>query len=327
MVKPKDYKDDEFRHVLYKGNKKELVEIPFHEVEKINLNNKGKSVPFGNKNVVNLNRYMLRYWTPIIGSNAVLLYLHLWEFCIDEGVDMCYAKTEYLAEKMKLSKPTILSALQALEDNNFIFRIRRFNLLGSKKETSPLIILRETIPLLSREQYHTLPKSIQEMHDKYMEKFAKEETMDMFSYDSVNTYKRLHYVGDKIVSKKARAKLDAVLANDEQEDYLMDILPDELKSTLTPHDILKEKLLEGGFSTASAFGFFDGAIMIYNEKIKTIEMLMIHSAQIAFTSESINVNTDKRLLKCIELIYGEIEVSEIVMYSIKNYIIKIMKSK
>jgi hypothetical protein len=59
----------------------------------MNHNKNGESIPYSRNNVVNLEGYLLWYWSPIIGGEAIILFLHLWEYCNqDEGVDICYPK-------------------------------------------------------------------------------------------------------------------------------------------------------------------------------------------------------------------------------------------
>ncbi|MEC1158711.1 helix-turn-helix domain-containing protein [Cytobacillus horneckiae] len=325
-MKPHNYKDDEFIHLVYKGSKKdEMIEIPFRDIESMDLNKRGTPIPYTMSNVVNLERYMLLYWSPIIGSDSIILFLHLWEYCDRKsGVDICYPKINELALRMGKTAPTIRNILKKLEENNFIITIHRLNRLHNNKETSPIYKLRQTIPLISKEQYLKLPESLQKRHDDYMERFATGTDLEWFTYDSNETIESLKANGDKIISSKSREEIKAVLKREQEEEFIMANLGDDIKNTLIPNKEFLELLMDYNFSKASAEIYFQNSIVLYDSSIFTVHIITQSSSQKEFLENGLNEYQQSNLRKALDKIYEE-SIYDIKYFTAEQYIMKILK--
>jgi hypothetical protein len=344
-MRPNGYKEEEFIHFVRKlGDsnnieikkndgtsyllpQKDMFEIPFQEIEKAELNNRGKSISFSRNNVVNLERYMLWYWSPIIGGNAIILFLHLWEYCnTDDGVDICYPKLSELAMKMGIKdKRTIVNLLNKLQENNFLVWAYRLNKLNNNKEDSPIFKLRQTVPLLSVEQYNELPQKLQKKHDQYMEKFGKGSSLERFTYDSTETIDELMTKSDRLITSKSRKEIEAVLNKQDEEEYIFSSLPDNLKGTLIKQNEFHEQLLNTGMSKPSTETFFNNTMLVYDKSIYTVYMIVRNDTHKSFIENDLNERARKILQECLENFYGA--VHDIKVYTAKNYIIKILKGK
>jgi DNA-binding transcriptional ArsR family regulator len=341
-MKPNGYKEEEFIHFIRQNTgeyvevksvkdstrkhpKYEMYEIPFASINTMQLDKYGENIPFTRNNVVNLERYILRYWQPLIGSNAVMLLLNLWEYCNrDEGVDICYPKTSELAELMGVSKPTITNTLKVLEENNFIIIIHRLNKLANNKETSPIFKLRQTVPLLSKEQVRKLPPLLQKKHDEYIEKFGRGETeIQYFSHLPSETKGELLSVGDKLVSKKTRIHIESILESEQDAEYLLTILPNELRETMRKESF-QEALEKVGISKPVIDVFFENVISICNHDSYTVDIIVRTSGHRDVLKKGVNERHTELVSKAVNELYGE-GLFFINYYTVKDYIFKILK--
>lgn len=340
-MKPNSYKDEEFIHFVRqktgefkevkakldstrKHPKYDLFEIPFSDIERIQLNRRGENIPYTRNNVVNLERYILRYWQPIMGSDAVMLLLNLWEYCNrDEGIDICYPKVSDLAEMMGRSVPSITKNLKILEENNFLLVIHRLNRKANNKETSPCFKLRETVPLISREQYLTLPPSLREKHDEYIEKYGRGEIqMEYFTHSSDDTVGELMSRADKLVSKKARQQIEDIIQSEQEAEFLITKLPDELKETMKRESL--HKILEGaGFSKPMRELVLGDAISIYHKQTGEVDIIVRKEDNKQLLEDGINESFSEKLQKAMTTAYGH--VLHINYYTVKRYIYRVMK--
>lgn len=339
-MKPTEYKEGEFIHFIRektgevcevnskndsrrKHPKHDMYEIYFDEIESINLDSKGVNIPFARKNVINIERYMFKYWQPIIGSDAIMLYLNLWEYCDERnGVNMCYPKMSELAQKMGRSVPNIRKNLTILEENNFTIVIHRLNKLANNGETSPLFILRETVPLLSREQYKQLPPILQKKHDEYMERFAKGAELELFQSNSRRTIEELIQGGDKIISKKTREEINEIIQKQQDTEYLFANLSEEQQLNLR-NESLHNAITEAGTSAPTFSMFYDKSLSLYDNG--TVHMIVKDKATRDFLESSNHINESQRQIiqRALESLYGHVDKIE--LYVIEEYIVKVLK--
>ncbi|WP_025731393.1 helix-turn-helix domain-containing protein [Heyndrickxia ginsengihumi] len=330
-MKPKDYKEEEFIHFIRKSkedkSKTEMYEIPFSEIEGVDLNRRGVSIPYTRNNVINLERYLLWYWSPIIGGNAIILYLHLWEYCNqDEKVDICYPKLSELAMKMGVRDTrTIVSLLNKLQDNNFLVWAYRLNKENNNREDSPVFKLRETIPLLSKEQYEKLPMKLKKKHDQYMEKFASNTMMERFTYDSRDTIDDLMKKSDIIITKKSRKEIDEVLKKQDEEAFILENLPDSLKGTLKSSDEIYEGLQKAGFSKPASEIYYPNLLSVYDSNTLTAYLITRTEEHKRFLEEEQTEGQLEKLQVCLDNFYNS--VFEIKYVTAKQFIIKTLKGK
>ncbi|MFE4029308.1 hypothetical protein ACFX4N_24460 [Priestia sp. YIM B13551] len=331
----KEYKEDEFIHFLREDNGEMMEikisngkgvrkmhdkrEIPFSDIVLTNLNKQGESIPFANNGVINVNRYMFTFWTNVIGPECVHLYYLLNEYCNDE-TDICFPKESELAQRIGISSPTTLrKKLRLLQENNFILIINRLNKLANNKETSPIYKIRQTIPMLSKEQYNQLPKYLKEKHDDFMQKYGRDLEMDYFLHDSKETIGELLSNSEKIISKKNRAAIDKLIENSEQSDYIL--------NTLTPYEKMScnqfHKLLQDQWSKPSYEMIFNDSICIYNEDIGGVDLILNEAAK-DIVKETAHY-TDRLISICSSIFDEEIEI--INYYNFKEYMIKLERAK
>ncbi len=330
--KDKVYKEDEFIHFMRKytgetrkikgkNNSKrtykefDMVEISFNDIVDMNLNGKGVSVPYSNENVINISRYMFYYWLPIIGSDAINLFILLNEYC-DKDTDICYPKVGELADRLGRSKPTLNKALDKLEENNFVVVINRLNKVADNRETSPIYKIRKTVPLLSIDQYKKLPPILKEKHDEFMKKYGGSTKMDYFNYDADETMEELISNGDKIVSKKSREKINQILEEEKEAEYILASLSETEKLYReTFHNAIQMRRL---WSKPSFENFFGNSICILDEETNIISLILNEVGKLYLEG---NYNAYRRLADLFDEIY-ETEIAGIDYYTFTEYIEK-----
>jgi hypothetical protein len=327
----KEYKEDEYIHFVReftgvtreiddkksKSGKRrykeyDMREIPFDDIISLNLNKSGESIPFSNNGVINVNRYLFWFWTPIIGSDCISLYILLSEYCNDE-TDICYPKESELADRLGLSKRTIQRKIPILEENNFLLVINRLNRLANNKETSPIYKMRQTIPLLSREQYHQLPDYLKKKHDKFMDRYGRDSHMEAFLYDSGNTISGLLSNSERVVTKREREQIDNILKNSQQSEYIVARLSSERKVFQESfYEVVLANWSKPVFDTA-----FDKSIVVVNEEELYADLILTEVGK--EMCESIP-SYKKRLLEVTSELYGD-NVEDMNFYTFKEYII------
>lgn len=339
MVRPTGYDVEGYIHfVEMKSGKTQLIgkenvrqmatkdkyELTFDCIESLNLNKVGNEINYTG-NVINLERYMLYYWKPIIGSDCILLYLHLWEYCRrEDGVDMIFVKMTELMERFQVSRPTLLAKLKKLEEHNFLLVVHRLNKRNNNKEDSPLIKLRMTIPLLTKEQYYTLTPYLQKRHDDYMKKFASDLQMEAFGKNGADTIEDIiSNNGDRIISKKVRQEIKTVLKNEEEEEYITSNLPSHMKETLMDAKSFQEALINQGFSKPSAEMFFAGTMVAYDSTKNEVHIIHREKVQREFLEENLNSHRKDDLVKTLIELYES--VYEVKHFTAEQYIVTILK--
>lgn len=329
--KKNEYKHDEFIHFVRqkngeiklidakKGSKRkykgyDMIEIPFEEIVELNLNDRGTPAPYTNRNVISVSRYLFWYWMPIIGSDAVNLYILLTEYCDDE-TDICYPSISELAQRMGRSVPTINKNLDKLEENNFILVINRLNKKSNNRETTPIFKIRHSIPLLSKEQYKMLPEYLQKKHDKFMEKYCKNINMDYFNYNSEGTLEELLEHGKEFISKKHREKSKKALEEGKAVGYILTKLSDsQIMKIKELHDLLQKQWSKPTFDTA----LFD-SISIYDEDNRTVYFILNSFGKAIMEESPLSY---ERLLPLFRILYGD-GVLNIQFYTFDEYLYKL----
>jgi transcriptional regulator with XRE-family HTH domain len=325
-----EYKQDEFIHFVREHNGKtkdidtakgkrvykeyDMREIPFRDIVNMNLNKSGESIPFASNGVINVNRYFFTYWTPILGSDACSLYTLLTEYCNDD-TDICFPKEKELAERLGLSKPTVSKKLQLLQDNNFIVVVNRLNKLANNKETSPIYKIRQTIPLLSKEQYKTLPEYLKVKHDKFMDKYGKDTEMTYFKHDFKDTKEGLLFNSEKLISKKQREFIQKVIDDANESNYIL-VRLSNLQKMLSEsfHQKLQEKWFKPSYET-----FFTDSICIYNEDTVSVDLILKDVGKEIVPTYP---KYEEQLIEIFKELYNE-PVLTINYYTFKEYIFKL----
>lgn len=295
--KDKIYKSDEFIHFvrIHDGSNREIlgklgvtsvhsnydtVEIPFNDFIKINMNTKGESVPYSNRNVINISRYMFWYWMPIIGSDPICLYILLTEYCNDE-TDICFPKIKDLAQRLDRSLPTVRKCLAILEENNFIIVINRLNKLKSRRETSPIFKVRQTTPLISSEQYNELPAKLKEKHDEFIANNMSIEVPEQ-KHNHKDTVKALIDSGEVLITKRRQERILASLETERATDKVYQTLSDkQIAFNEKIHEILQSD--DSEITKPSYDSLFLDSIFIQEEYSKFIIVSSIGTSEILKT--------------------------------------------
>lgn len=343
---PKDrprYKYEEYTHFIYentdetrvvkgKNNSerqqtvKTQIEIPFENIKKLNLNNRGENVPEDVRSVINVSRYMLYYWGALMGHGSVVLFLHLREYT-DEYTDICYPKISELCQKMNVSRPTLNNYIKALEEHNFIVVVHRLNNFNENKQTSPLFKLRRTVPMLSIEQVEALPKALRKKHDEFLERYGNECNLQFVPYEFNQTLGELTIGGEKMLTKRIRDKIERIVQEEKHKEYLMfKLLNDEFKPKLVIGESeFNEILEEKGFSKPSREAYFPNTILVldYNKRVNIV--VGNEECCKALIEDQYTSQIRERLGKALEEHFkalGE-EFDNIRYFSTRNYIYEI----
>ncbi|MFD1609832.1 DnaA N-terminal domain-containing protein [Oceanobacillus luteolus] len=152
-------------------NRKPILEkqkLSFEDVKALNLDNYGQDVRTAAEDFTLIHNYLLDFWGAVMGSEAVMIYIHLKRYCYG-GKDFCFPNMETIRRKMKKgSKATIIKYMDILEEHGFIAKINRIDKKRNNGFASPFFKVRRYIPLLSQDLIEQLPKEIQEEHDKFL---------------------------------------------------------------------------------------------------------------------------------------------------------------
>lgn len=249
----------------------EITEVAFRDFLKIKLNTKGESVPFNSKNVINVSRYLFWYWTPLIGSDAVATYILLNEYC-SETTDFCYPKMTELAGRLNRTAPTVKKAIKILEENNFIIMVNRLMKKQNRRETSPVFRVRQTVPLLSKEQYELLPDKLKEKHDEFMENNISLE-VSQHNYNHDKTVTELLSSGSVLITKRKEERMMRALMLSQKNETVCEMLTkQELLFNDTVHELMKSDESELTKPSYDSF-FFDSVFRRNFGKYNQVEVI------------------------------------------------------
>jgi len=173
----KEYNHEEYIHFreIYDDNGKAIrIDFPFEDIASINLEKVSKQAP--EMGFVPVANYTLKYWSSIIGCEAIMMLSLLKMNSSPNGEYTCVSVTE-LSLTVGKSVNTVKKYLRALEEHGFIAMFRRFHIYENNRETSPYIKIRLTVPMLTEEQVLSLPKFLQEEHRMYLEQMKAEGLM------------------------------------------------------------------------------------------------------------------------------------------------------
>lgn len=156
--------------------------ISFDDVLQIDLDNVGVNIRTNANDYILTDKYLTTYWLPLLGANAVMAYQILLGYCIAQDY-VWHELSDYQAQ-LGVSRPTLNKALDILEEHAFILRVWRKNNTNENSKTSPLIKVRQYVPLLSEELVEQLPKKLKESHAEYVKKKTKVTTAQERDYAS-----------------------------------------------------------------------------------------------------------------------------------------------
>lgn len=298
---------------------KQSRNIKFDEIDNLDLEKRGEQVPFTHKHVVNTPLYMLYYWSPIIGDRACWLYLELLTYCREDR-DFLWDKLDEIGNKCKISRPTLNKHLDILEENNFIIKIHRLNKLDNHRQTSPIIKVRQTIPLLSIEQYAQLDKRNQKHHDDFMSKYGKSVIMKDRQYDHQKTINEIAKDSEVRVTNRMKKKLDKILREDNAINYISKLLSEKhILITKEFHRLISDC---NHFSKASYETWLEGSFIVFEEDYGIVDVVLNDFGRETFSDSKDRY--DKKLSPTIEKVLElDSDSFTIRYYSFEQYMLKL----
>lgn len=313
----KEYKADEFEYFVEeptgeyettgaKGGstrKRPIMKkimISFDKIDGLDLEKRGEQVPFSHKHVVNTPLYLLYYWSPIIGDRACWLYLQMLSYCREER-DFLWDKLEELEYRTKMTRPTLNKHLDILEQYNFCKQIHRLNKKNNNKQTSPLIKVRQTIPLISRAEYEQLSEKSQKKHDEFMDKYGKHSNMEELTYDSKETVKELVEDGEVRKTQKMKKKINKIMVEEKALAYIATKLEysDDLRQD-SFHQLVANN--QNYFSKPMYDSHMRDTFLFYDRKYDVIDVVTSETAIMFFDVNKEHYNS--KFEKVVEELYG-----------------------
>lgn len=339
----KEYKAEEFEYFVYqetgryemqKGKDNiirrqpilEKVVINFEDIEQLDLENRGERVPFTHKHVINTPLYLMYYWSPIIGDRACFLYLQLLTYCREDR-DFLWDKLKEIAVRNKISSHnTLTKYLDVLEKHNFIVIVHRLNKKDNNRQTSPIIKVRQSIPLLSKELYEQLPERLKQWHDDFMDRYGKSTKMPEETYKSKETVNELIDNGQVLLTSKTRQRIQELIAEENAIDYIKSKLQfsNNLKTTE-----LHELLASHSILTKPAYDtFFSDSLVYYDDELNCIDFIVKPIGQTLLTESRNEEFYKSKLYLIIHHLYGlQPEEYDLNIYTFEEYMKLLMRKE
>ncbi|MEF3310854.1 DnaA N-terminal domain-containing protein [Paenibacillus sp. GYB004] len=153
----------------------EVTKIFFDEeyVKNFSLDRFGLPIHSKIANYTTVENYLLDFWSPVIGGEAVFTFILLIRHCYGYDADgnkkdFSFPELETLAEKWGKTVPTVKKYLDILEDHYFIYRFWRSDPDHYHTDDSILYKLRTSVPYLSEEHLLKLSPKLQSQHDRFL---------------------------------------------------------------------------------------------------------------------------------------------------------------
>lgn len=235
--------------------------ITFEDVKALNLDDYGQDARTATDDFTLVHNYLIDFWGAIMGSDAVMLYVHLKRYCF-AGKDFCFPNMTIIREKMKKgSKATINKNMDILEEYGFIAKIQRYNKNNENRQASPFFKVRRYIPLLTQDLIEQLPETVKKEHEKFLARANGVELNETF--DSEAFIKDLMKRTETMQSKKQKMKDKALMEKGDWKDYILSQLsPFEKESMRMMLTDLAERISKPSFET----WFKDTIIRLNTEK-------------------------------------------------------------
>lgn len=263
-------------------NRKPILEkqkLSFEEVKELNLDNYGQDVRTAAEDFTLIHNYLLDFWSAIMGSEAVMLYIHLKRYCYS-GKDFCYPNMTTIREKMKKgSKATINKYMEILERHGFIAKINRIDTERNNGNASPFFKVRRYIPLLSQDLINELPLNLKKEHDKFLARANGIDLMDTFDPDEFIT--DLMKSAKLMKSKQQQGKEEELKRKGKLKEYILTQMSQPEQETwfmLLNH--LKDKVSKPSFDT-----WIKDSVFFVNEETKVIKVYVANQFTIDWLTQ------------------------------------------
>lgn len=205
----------------------EKRKVSFEEIKALNLDDYGQDVRTCAEDFQLIHNYFFDYWGSILGSTAVVLYLHLKRYCYGKR-DYCFPNVPIIQEKMKIgSRSTINDNIATLEQYGFISKILRKDTERNNTDSSPFYKVRRYIPLLSEDLVYQLPDRLREEHDNFIAN-TKGITLEA----NMNTDKIIDNLmkdAEVMKSKSQEEKEESLKRQGKLKEYIFSIMSGEVQ--------------------------------------------------------------------------------------------------
>ena len=151
----------------------EWIEIPEDAVENVTLEHcdDAQVLPMTNGDFVQISNYLMLFWSPIIGSGPLSVYLHL--LMHTSGKQTAWPSRRRLAAECGVSTNSLNRYFEVLESYYLAWKICVEKPDGSNE--SNIYVVRRNIPMLTQEQYDELPEMLKDEHDQLIYNLGRSE--------------------------------------------------------------------------------------------------------------------------------------------------------
>jgi hypothetical protein len=219
-------KDGEEVVQSYSRSKQEYIYFKEDHVIGFSLDREGKSLPDFDSDYTRIKNYLLYFWGPILGKDAVHLYIILLSYCYGKERDYCWTSMQTIQEIMGVSRPTLIGYFNKLEEFGFIFRFWTLNPEDENREETPLIKVRKQTPYLPLDLYEKLSDNLKVKHDEFIEKYKKNYNIELIPYqkpDFSEIYEEFIFINGKTNNSEIQKQVDLK----KQYDILKTSIPTE----------------------------------------------------------------------------------------------------
>ncbi|MGN5026833.1 hypothetical protein HB667_26960 [Bacillus cereus] len=290
-------KEDKVNEVLQVKKVLEDRKIPFNVVDELNLDVTGSLVPSNGKDFTLTHNYFLDYWGAIMGHSAVMAFIHLERYAYGHKRH-CFPEIDQICLKMQTSRPTLNKYMDILEANSFIARIYRKN-EDTKKDASPLFIIRRYIPFLSAEQVNQLPKKLREEHDKFVSNLKGIMLSDNSELKSQAEIKKALSTSERFGSKEKKEPTTEQIRR-YQAIKLGTMETEDVECHVNLQQALRERVSKPSYDT-----WLGHAVFTFNRQTKEL----IASFPMNFQREWVQGHYDDIIKECVADTLGEVTIS------------------
>lgn len=149
----------------------ELERLYFEEdvIRQLSLDKFSQNLPYRDGELTIIHNYIFDYWGYFLKAEGLALYGHLKRYCYGDK-DYCWPNLDLIGQKMRMSRNTVKTYIDLLESYSFIIKFNVQNADKDNNNESPLFKIRKKVPLLSQELIEQLPRTLQEDHERYLQK-------------------------------------------------------------------------------------------------------------------------------------------------------------
>lgn len=176
-----------------------IIQIPEDDLTRISLEEVGTSavLPATHGGFTQLSNYLLRFWTPIIGHQAMQVLIHL--IMHTYGKEHTWPSIDLLKAETGLSDSTIRRSIEQLEQYYMVWRI---TVKDEDRTNKPnRYVVRQTIPLLGQSEYDRLPERLKDDHDEYI--VSLKHSRHFILHYELPEYKRSPFPQEQLQKRRA----------------------------------------------------------------------------------------------------------------------------